>query len=110
MTLVAAQAVQTALDAKRRNPVIHVYTSHDSGEVYDITQTDDTIRDGDILVVELESIVAILVQAWPTAITQEQGNFHGPRNEPMRSYPYSMLLAIDEAQKRGYTLHQRVSP
>jgi hypothetical protein len=40
------------------------------GEAYDATQTDDTIRDGDIVVTELGT-AAILVSAWPTLVGKE---------------------------------------
>ena len=47
-----------------------------SGEVYDTTQVDDRIHDGDVLVVPRERIVGFLLQAWPCAITDAHGDLH----------------------------------
>jgi hypothetical protein len=47
-----------------------------TGDAYDRTQCDDRIRHGDVLVIESESVVGILVEAWPVAITAEHGEFH----------------------------------
>jgi hypothetical protein len=48
----------------------------DSGRAYDITQTNEDIKDGDALVVLNEGIVGIMYKAWPTALTNEKGQFH----------------------------------
>lgn len=56
-------------------PTIHTFAS--SGEAYDRSQTNDEIRDGDILSVPGECVVGILVEAWPTSISEEaHGAFH----------------------------------
>ena len=47
-----------------------------TGDAYDVVNSDDSIRDGDVLVVEGERVVGIAVSAWPTAITVERGAFH----------------------------------
>lgn len=46
-----------------------------TGDDYDRTQWDDTIRDGDVLIVG--STIAILDRAWPIAIVGAPGAFHG---------------------------------
>jgi hypothetical protein len=50
----------------------------DSGTAYDASQTDDTIRDGDVLLVPNEGRAAVLVQAWPTSALgmTDPGPFH----------------------------------
>jgi hypothetical protein len=48
-----------------------------TGEAYDLTQTDDTIKDGDVLIVGSEGVVGVMVGAWPTAATKAHGQFHG---------------------------------
>lgn len=56
----------------------------DSGSAYDISQTDDRVKDGDILVVPSEKAVAIMVEAWPIIIDgfdedlQHDTAFDGP--------------------------------
>jgi hypothetical protein len=58
----------------KRAPQVHRFPGLTSGEVYDRTQTDDTIKDGDVLVVppneveQHDGIVGILVEAWPVVI------------------------------------------
>jgi hypothetical protein len=40
-------------------------------EAYNMSQTDPTIRDGDVLVVPSERAVGVLVEAWPTALRDD---------------------------------------
>jgi len=56
-------------------PNVHRFAS--TGEAYNASQTSDAIRDGDVLVVSTEGVVGIMVAAWPTAVTEETGEFHG---------------------------------
>jgi hypothetical protein len=55
-------------------PKVHDLRDHvlggDTGTAYDESQTNDEIRDGDVLVAEEdgETILAILVKAWPTLV------------------------------------------
>jgi hypothetical protein len=55
-------------------PKLHTFET--TGEAYDASQTDDRIRDGDILHVPTEDVVGILLEAWPVAITEKHGEFH----------------------------------
>lgn len=55
---------------------IHKFSS--TGEAYDASQTHDDIRDGDVLSVESERAVAVLIEAWPVAISENTGEFHPP--------------------------------
>ena len=56
---------------------VHIFDPDcDTREAYDITQTDDTIVNGTILVVPAERVVGIMVGAWPVAITVEHEAFH----------------------------------
>lgn len=59
---------------------IPVHKFEDSGSGYDRTQWDDSIHDGDILVVESEGVVGFLSDAWPIAVSEEKGNFHGTKD------------------------------
>lgn len=58
----------------------HVFYDEDSREVYDRTQWDDGIQDGDILVIQSEQIVGFLAGAWPIAVTAEHGELHGMKD------------------------------
>lgn len=59
---------------------LHYLRDLDMGDAYDRTQTDDTIRNGDILLVEAG--VAVMDVAWPTMIEGESAVFHKYNNAP----------------------------
>jgi hypothetical protein len=48
-----------------------VYEFYSTGNAYDASQCRDDIEDGDILLVPNEGAAAILVRAWPIAVSQE---------------------------------------
>jgi hypothetical protein len=57
-------------------PRVHVFDS--SSEAYDVSQCNSAIRDGDVLVVPSERAIAVLVEAWPTAVEADMSGdaFH----------------------------------
>ncbi len=59
---------------------VHDLRRYTTSEAYDITQTDDKTKDGDILVVDDGKTVGFLSKAWPVALFGETGHFH--RIEP----------------------------
>ncbi|UWM52085.1 hypothetical protein N0X72_25405 [Streptomyces carpaticus] len=65
-----------------RAPKIVVHRFADSYEAYDAAMSCATIHDGDVLVVESEEIVAVLVGAWPAAITTAHGELHTITEDP----------------------------
>lgn len=58
-----------------RDITVHDFTGHFSGDVYDQTQTDSSIKDGDVLDLG-QGNVAIMVKAWPTIVVGEIEHFH----------------------------------
>jgi hypothetical protein len=57
--------------------------AYDTREAYDFTQTNEAMRDGDVVVCQHEGreVVAILVEAWPVAISgmdeeRQAGSMH----------------------------------
>lgn len=54
-------------------PMMHRFA--DDHEAYDMSQTSDVIRDGDVLTTD-DGYVGVLVGAWPVALTSERGCFH----------------------------------
>ena len=55
---------------------MQIHTGFEStGEAYNASQVDDTIKDGDILVTKNGSI-AILCKAWPVHVKGPIGEFH----------------------------------
>ena len=55
-------------------PTVHHFSS--TSEAYSASQTREDIHDGDVLAVISERVVGILVDAWPTAISEAHGEFH----------------------------------
>ncbi len=55
---------------------VHTWNDLSTGEAYDRTQWDDEVKDGDIIVCNEGKSVAILVEAWPTLVKGEEGEFH----------------------------------
>lgn len=53
-----------------------VHTFDSTSEAYNASQTDDNIKDGDVLSVPSEGVHGVLVKAWPVAATAEHGAFH----------------------------------
>jgi hypothetical protein len=56
--------------------MIKTHRFDSTGDAYDASQTDESISNGDVLVVESERVVGVLVDAWPVAVTPEHGAFH----------------------------------
>jgi hypothetical protein len=56
-------------------PKVHIF-AYGSRDAYNLTQVEDGIKDGDVLIVPSEGIVGIMVEAWPCALTSENGAFH----------------------------------
>lgn len=53
---------------------VHVLRDMDSREVYNASQCWNEIEDGDVLVAS--DAVAFLLQAWPTSVAGDPGQFH----------------------------------
>ena len=63
------------LFAQKRGPQVHDLSDHDDSTVYDITQTDDDIKSGDILKLS-DNRWAIMVDAWPTMVIGNSDALH----------------------------------
>ena len=46
-----------------------------TGDAYDACQCDESVRDGDILLIVSEGVVGI-ADTWPVAVTEKHGNLH----------------------------------
>jgi hypothetical protein len=57
---------------------VHHFDS--SAGTYGRTQTDDSIKDGDVFHIPGEGITGYMHSAWPVAVTQNKGEFHGLNN------------------------------
>ena len=67
--------LREALKVQKLNPMVHGFKGKPPREVYDQTQTDDSIKDGDVLNLG-NGNVAILMEAWPTIVFGEIEGFH----------------------------------
>ncbi|ATI36391.1 hypothetical protein CPI83_29780 (plasmid) [Rhodococcus sp. H-CA8f] len=65
----------TKFDSKETTRNVWVFDTTGGG--YDATQVRDEIEDGDILLVPSENVAGYLHQAWPMAVTEDRGEFHG---------------------------------
>lgn len=82
-----------------------------TGTAYDSVQWDDTIRTGDVLLVESESVVG-LAWAWPIAVTVESGHFHTARADDVADvdgllsdagiHPMQVKAAVGVAMAHGF--------
>ena len=87
------------------------FVCFDGGTIaaYDITQTSDEIKDGAILIVPSESVVGVMVKAWPTAITEDTGEFHSfdfdTRDD---EYAENIEQAVQLACILGFTISDEV--
>ncbi|MEU7092975.1 hypothetical protein [Kitasatospora aureofaciens] len=69
------------------------------------------IRDGDVLVIPSEGVIAVLVQDWPASVTEERGDLnlpHGPI-DPDRYGP-GLARATELAGQYGFPIHARHLP
>lgn len=52
---------------------VHLFPEYSTSEMYDITQTSEDIKDGDLFVCNGGGTVGFLMKAWPTALFGEVG-------------------------------------
>lgn len=57
----------------------HIWTFGSTGEAYDATQCDERIKNGDVLWVPSEGVVAI-ADTWPIALTEKHGQLYTATN------------------------------
>jgi hypothetical protein len=69
---------------------VRVWTFANSGDAYDMTQCDDDLKTGDVLLIPSEKVVGI-TNTWPLAITKEIGHLHGVQD----GYKIEDLLPSD---------------
>ncbi|MFF4148434.1 hypothetical protein ACFY0A_46115 [Streptomyces sp. NPDC001698] len=91
------------------SPALRVHRFASTREAYDVSQCYDEITDGDVLVVEGEKAIAVLMGAWPVAITAGHGEFHSGAMESASSvsdgrYAGSVAVAKEVADELGLTI------
>lgn len=83
-----------------------------SGEAYDLTQTSDVIKSGHVLVVPSESLVGVMVAAWPCSVTADHGAFHRavePEIYRDELFEPAFAAAREVAAARGWELQPAVA-
>lgn len=84
----------------------HYFAS--SGSAYDMSQCDDRIKDGDVLVVRDEKVVGLLFDvAYPVAVTVEAGEFGHFAGDyvPAAKFAAQIEKAMVVAEREGFELH-----
>jgi hypothetical protein len=97
--------------AERESNGVATHYFDSTGEAYDESQTEDYIKDGDVLVVESERVVGFLLKAWPTALTSAHGAFEWVPEESKqgfgekygRRYAASLDMARRIILERGWS-------
>lgn len=85
--------------------MVKVHEFNDSGDAYDACQCDESIKDGDILLILPEGVIG-LAGTWPVAITEEHGKLHTAREGRLLAYLKEDLKATDEAIEHAKLLAQ----
>ncbi|MCA1218852.1 hypothetical protein [Streptomyces sp. 8L] len=89
-------------------PALMVHRFDDTASAYNGSQCRDDVRDGDVLVVESEKVVAYLRGAWPAAVTAEHGELHtltaDPRTLDDGRFADSAIRAERIATEYGFAL------
>lgn len=110
---VAGRARHAEITSARKTPasppVTHRFDS--TGEAHDAVQWDDTIADGDLIVVEPEGVVGFLELGWPVAITARTGKL-APLCVPAREagggrYVATYAAAAHVAHTLGFAIAPR---
>jgi hypothetical protein len=88
-------------------------SAYSTSDAYDVTQTCDELRDGDLIVCEHEGerLIAVLVQAWPTRVSGPLGS---GMHELSDEYDWSTLdegkyVRSIEAHARFVSTHTHTS-
>ncbi|MGW1157795.1 hypothetical protein ACWD48_06115 [Streptomyces sp. NPDC002519] len=79
-------------------PAVHRFDGS-TADAYDATQCRDDIRNGDVLVVEAEGVVGFLDEAWPIAITEAHGEFHGLKTPAREHHDGRFTASAEIAEK-----------
>lgn len=88
---------------------IHVFEEESSREVYDITQTNDGIQSGDILIIEKEHVIGILDESWPVSFTVKHGEFHTPTDVSGNTYREKHSKSVEMAVFLAYAYDWEVA-
>jgi hypothetical protein len=101
------RAARKWLATAGRAPQIVTTRYASTREAYDAAMSSDTVRNGDVLVVEAEAAVAFLWKSHPVAVTTAHGEFHraegDPREVDANTGP-AVRMAIDVAHLIGAPL------
>ncbi|MEV7991576.1 hypothetical protein AB0O67_06580 [Streptomyces sp. NPDC086077] len=101
------RAARVWLDRAGRAPQVVTTRYASTREAYDAAMSSDTVRNGDVLVVEAEAAVAFLWKSHPVAVTAAHGEFHraegDPREVEANTGP-SVRTAVDAAYAIGAPL------
>jgi len=102
----------TGADPDYQGSTVQVHFFESEGEAYDASQTDEGIKDGDVLLAGEQRSAAILIRAWPTLVEvrEDQGETAFDRLKPTSRwenveggrYLLSLVVAREALSKRGW--------
>ncbi|WP_330435819.1 hypothetical protein OIC43_37075 [Streptomyces sp. NBC_00825] len=102
-------AVDQARAIAAAGPAVHRFD--DTTEAYNASQCYDEIKDGDLLVVASERAIAVLMGAYPVALTILHGEFHACLEEPARTFREGRYAAsVDVAEEVAAELGLALDP
>jgi hypothetical protein len=85
-------------------------TFYSTGEAYDATQCDETIKNGDVLVCDRERVIG-LAWTWPMAVTVDAGQLHTARTMGIEHLLTDANISVEQvraavaaADTRGWTV------
>lgn len=94
---------------RREEPKLHLFPELDEGEMYNRTQTDEEIKDGDLFVCSEGKTLGFLAEAWPVRLFSKDPagweSLHtitaGHEARVEADYQKTFDLAKKEAAERG---------
>jgi hypothetical protein len=93
------------MSGENTEPRVHSFDS--TTEAYNATQCYEEIRDGDVLLIESEKVIAI-ASTWPFALTESFGELHvttaNPRTYQDGIFAAGVDLAEQLARERGWRI------
>ncbi|WP_328384361.1 AAA family ATPase (plasmid) [Micromonospora zamorensis] len=94
-----------------RVPQVHRFASTE--EAYDAAQVRDDIQSGDVLLVDAEDVVGVLDDAWPVALSPQNGMFHTLVDDEAKEQfntRYAASVQLAEAEIRRIERRNRPVP
>lgn len=84
------------------NPKVWIFTSG-TNAAYNMTQVNEQILDGDVLIVPNQDVVGFMCKAWPTRLTSEGHSFHKLPDKEAIADEYAKTFELAEEYMNDVT-------